>query len=138
MECRRSGGILQKTGKITVGGVGGYSRQLETDGGRSGGILQETGKMTAGRSGGILQEKSENGVRADSGDTPGNTQNDGGGSAGKMRENGLRAEWGDAPENSGKMEIGETHCGRSGGILEPRQRKVPADRVGGHSRNECP
>ena len=52
-------------------------------------------------------KKSENGVRADWGDTPGNTQNDGGGSAGKMRENGLRAEWGDTPENSGKMEIQE-------------------------------
>ena len=30
------------------------------------------------------------------------------------------------------------HCGRSGGILEARQRKVPADQVGGQFRNECP
>ena len=80
--------MLQATGKLMGGG-----------------ILQETGKMTAGRSGGILQEKSENGVRADWGDTPGNKKNDG--SAGKMRENGLRAEWGDTPENSERMEIRE-------------------------------
>ena len=38
-------------------------------------------------------------------------------------------------ENSEKMEI---RCGRSGGILEARQRKVPADQVGGQFRNECP
>ena len=41
-------------------------------------------------------------------------------------------------EISRKWKFGKMHCGRSGGILEARQRKVPADQVGGQFRNECP
>ena len=83
------GGYSRKQGKSRWAEWGDTPSNWET---------QETGKMTAGRSGGILQEKSENGVRADWRDTPGNTQNDGGGSAGGVGGGG-------APENSGKMEI---------------------------------
>ena len=52
---------------------------------------------------------------------------------GVQKNAGKRTAGVDAPENS-EMEIGKMHCGRSGGILEPRQRKVPADQVGGHSK----
>ena len=145
------GGILQENvKKWSAGGVGGCSRKTRETAVRSGGIFQQNAGKECMRSGGYSRKMQENGVRAEWG-----------GYSRKTRENGVRAGWrgcsrkmlendggrsgGIMQENFGKMTADgvisrkrEMTAGGVGGYLGRGRKKVTADRVGGHSRNECP